>query len=145
MYEFLRGTPASRTPNRLVLEVAGVGYELVVPAGAAFPDAAPLVVWTHLAVREDAHTLYGFPDRATRDLFRLLLRVKQVGPGVAIAILSGLSRADLLAAIRDEDAARLMQVKGVGRKTAEQVLLDLRDRIGDHLVELAPAAAPRAG
>ena len=82
-----------------------------------------------LAVRDDAHTLYGFGDMETRDLFRTLLKVKGVGPGMALAVLSGLDRRELCEAIAREDVARLTAIKGVGKKTAEQILLDLRDRV----------------
>lgn len=128
MYEFLQGTVASRTPARLVLDVQGVGYDLAVPIGSNFGDERQLRVWTHLVVREDAHTLYGFPDRDSRELFRLLLSVRGIGPGIALGILSGLTREELVRAILDEDVKRLTKLKGVGKKTAEQILLDLRDK-----------------
>ncbi|QDU67969.1 Holliday junction branch migration protein RuvA [Engelhardtia mirabilis] len=129
MYEFLRGRCARRSPARLVLDVNGVGYDLVVPAGARFADEDPLQVWTHLAVREDAHVLYGFPEQSWRDLFRLLLKVKKVGPSMAIALLSGMEPEELVECIRAGDALRLTRVKGVGRKTADQILLDLSDQL----------------
>ncbi len=143
MYEFLQGEPAGRTPGRLVLQTAaGIGFDLAVPTGASFGDQLPLRVWTHLVVREDAHTLYGFPDRPTRQLFRLLLKVKKVGPGVALALLSGLRPEELLQALRDGDAVALTRVKGIGKKTAEQILLDLSDRVAEMAAELPRAAAP---
>ena len=130
MYEYLEGLVASRGAARLVLDVGGVGYELAVPVGASFAasNGAALRVWTHLVVREDAHLLYGFPDAGTRDLFRALLTVSGVGPRVALGVLSGLPREELLAAILAGDLARLTAVRGVGKKTAEQILLDLRDK-----------------
>ena len=129
MYEYLEGRPAAdRHPARLVLDVGGVGYDLAVPIGAPFGTGERVRVWTHLVVREDAHLLYGFPDRAMRNLFRLLLTVRGVGPGIALGVLSGLSRDELIAAIVADDAARLTGLKGVGKKTAEQILLDLRDK-----------------
>ena len=137
MYEFFRGRVAARTPARLVLDVNGVGYELVVPAGSNFPTEGESTVWAHLAVREDAHALYGFPDRETRDLFRLLLRVKGVGPTMGLSLLSGMRPSELVAAIVDEDVPALTRVKGVGRKTAEQILLDLRDKVGTFEIEPA--------
>jgi Holliday junction DNA helicase RuvA len=85
-------------------------------------------VWTHLVVRDDAHLLYGFPDPRMREVFRLLLQVRGVGPGLAQAILSTLPGDELLAAITAGDAGALTRIKGVGKKTAEQILLDLRDR-----------------
>ena len=151
MYEFLDGEVVARSAGRLVLAVGGVGYDLRVPVGDRFDPTPgePLRVYTHLAVREDAHTLYGFAESSSRELFRLLLKVKKVGPGVALAILSSMRREELLAAIRDGDAAQLTRCKGVGRKTAEQILLDLSDRIGELAGQVAPArpvgAKPAAG
>ncbi len=127
MFEYLEGEVAGRTPARLVLDVHGVGYELAVPLSAVFP-AKRARVWTHFVVREDAQTLYGFPDRAARDLFRVLLTVRGVGPAMGLAILSGLTRGELIAAVVQEDYKALMRVKGIGRKTADQVLLDLRGK-----------------
>ena len=138
MYDYFRGRVAARTPARLVLDVAGVGYDLVVPAGSSFAAEGETTVWAHLAVREDAHSLYGFADRESRDLFRLLLRVKGVGPTMALSLLSGLRPSEVVAAIVDEDVPSLTRVKGVGRKTAEQILLDLRDKVGTF--EIEPAA-----
>ena len=142
MYEFLEGKLISRSPGRLVLLVQGVGYDLHVPLGEPFeaPAEQPLRVFTHLAVREDAHTLYGFGESASRELFRLLLKVKKVGPAMALAILSGMRRDELLEAIGAGDAASLTRIKGVGRKTAEQILLDLSDRIGELAGQVAPPA-----
>ena len=128
MYEFLQGTVASRTPARLVLDVGGVGYDLAVPIGSQFGTDSELRVYTHLVVREDAHTLYGFQDRDSRELFRLLLSVRGIGPGIALGILSGLTREELVRAILEDDVKRLTELKGVGKKTAEQSLLDLRDK-----------------
>ena len=128
MYEYFEGTVSARYATRLVLDVGGVGYDLAVPIGAHFGEGSKTRVWAHLVVREDAQLLYGFPDRDTRDLFRLLLSVRGVGPGVALALLSGLEVDALVAAIVAGDSAALTRVKGVGKKTAEQILLDLRDK-----------------
>ena len=128
MYDYLAGTVIERSLSRLVVEVGGVGFELAVPLGAEFTEGAATRVFTHLVVREDAWRLFGFEDRAGRDLFRLLLSVRGVGPAMALGLLSGMARADLLAAIRGQKSAPLTNVKGVGRKTAEQILLDLRDK-----------------
>lgn len=140
MYEYLEGRVAGRAAARLVLDVGGVGYDLAVPLGARFEGDGGVRVWTHLVVRDDAHLLYGFPDVGSRDLFRTLLSVNGVGPRVALGILSGLERDDLVAAILDGDRARLLAIKGVGKKTADQILLDLRDKAS----ALAAAAGPRA-
>lgn len=128
MFEYLEGEVAGRAPTRVVLDVGGVGYDLLVPVGSHVPAEGRCRVWTHLVVRETAHTLYGFGERRERDLFRLLLEVRGVGPAMALAILSGLGAEALLDAILGGDSAALSRAKGVGRKTAEQILLDLADK-----------------
>jgi Holliday junction DNA helicase RuvA len=128
VYEFLEGNVAGRSPARLVLDVAGVGYVLSVPLSATFPAKGRARVWTHLVVREDAHTLYGFPERSTRDLFRVLLGVRGVGPIAALALLSGLTPDELVTAVLLDDLKTLTRVKGIGTKTGQQILLDLRDK-----------------
>jgi len=128
VYDYLEGQIAARTAARLVLDVGGVGYDLAVPLGAGFEATGPAKVWTHFVVREDSQQLFGFRDPATRDLFRALLTVNGVGPRVALGVLSGLPRDELLAAIWGNDLAKLTAIKGVGKKTAEQILLDLRDK-----------------
>jgi Holliday junction DNA helicase RuvA len=128
VYDYLEGQIAARTAARLVLDVGGVGFDLAVPLGAGFEAEGPAKVWTHFVVREDSHQLFGFRDAGTRDLFRALLTVNGVGPRVALGVLSGLPRDELLAAILSADLARLTAIKGVGKKTAEQILLDLRDK-----------------
>lgn len=140
MYDFLEGQVAGRSASRLVLDVGGVGYEILVPPTASFAASGRMRVYTHLVVREDAHQLFGFPDASTRDVFRALLTVSGVGPKVALAVLSGLTREELLAALLAGDVAKLTGVRGVGRRTAEQILLDLRDKaLG---LQGATAAAP---
>ncbi|MEM8714148.1 MAG: Holliday junction branch migration protein RuvA, partial [Planctomycetota bacterium] len=128
----------------------GVGYELLAPLGAAFPAKGERAkVFAHLVVREDSQTLYGFPRREDRDLFRILLRVRGVGPSMALAILSGLSPDDLTQAVLHEDLKALTRIKGVGKKTAEQILLDLRDKTGllaavsGDVKPTSPAAQPQ--
>jgi Holliday junction DNA helicase RuvA len=150
MYEYLEGRLFERTAARLVLDVGGVGFDLHVPLGLPFPAAEPLRVWTHLSVREDAHTLYGFPSRETRDLFRTLLVVRGVGPAMALAILSTLTPAELIGAIAAGETRSLVAVKGVGKKTAQQILLDLKDRLGSFAAlsgqaPVQPAAAADDG
>lgn len=134
MYEYLEGRVGERGAARLVLDVGGVGYELLVPLGADFGGpGAEARAWTHLAVREDAHVLYGFADRESRELFRLLLRAKGVGPGLALGVLSGLSRRELLEAIAGGDVGPLVRIKGLGRRRAEQILLDLGEKAAELL------------
>ncbi len=143
MYDFLDGEVAGRSAARVVLDVRGVGFEVLVPPGASFPSSGRLRLWTHLVVREDSHSLYGFRDEATRDMFRALLGVTGVGPKVALAVLSGLSSDELVAAVVAGDAKRLTKVKGVGQKTAEQILLDLRGKAA-MLAGSGSAQAPAA-
>jgi Holliday junction DNA helicase RuvA len=129
MFEYLQGTISARGATHITLEVNGVGYWILTPLGSKFPEVgAQALAWVHFAVREDAQTLYGFDRREHRDLFRELLRVKGVGPSMGLALLSGLPPAELVAAIASADLASMMRIKGVGKKTAEQILLDLRER-----------------
>lgn len=128
VYEYFEGEVAQHSATRLVVDVGGIGYELFVPLGHAWPVGARARVWAHLAVREDAHLLYGFPDRSTRDLFRQLLTVSGVGPRLALGLLSGMPRLELLAALAREDRARLVALKGIGKKTVDQLLLALGDK-----------------
>lgn len=130
MYEYIEGRLSMRAAARLVLDVGGVGYDLLVPVGARFGDQETCRAYVHLVVRDDAHILFGFPDVELRDLFRTLLKVRGVGPTMALGILSSLPGDELVAAIQGGDRARLCSVKGVGKKTAEQILLDLGDKIG---------------
>ncbi len=132
MYEYLEGRLVSRRPARIVLDVDGVGYDIAVPVGADFRaregQRERVRVWTHLVVRDDAHLLFGFSTSEQRELFRLLLSVRGIGPLLALAVLSTLSKERLLEAIASEDLGALTSVRGIGRKTAEQILLDLRDK-----------------
>ena len=141
MYEYLEGRLERRGPARVVVDVGGVGYDLAVPVGAVFDDTPPVRVWTHLVVREDAQDLYGFPDARMRDGFRSLLAVRGVGPAVALGILSGLTVDRLLEAILGDDPEPLVAVRGVGRKTAQQILLDLRDKAPRLAAEAQPTRA----
>ena len=141
MYEFIAGTIEARSATSVVIAAAGVGYELLAPLGAPF--AAPgetAKVYVHLVVREDAQTLYGFPTRDDRDLFRILLRVRGVGPSMALGVLSGMSAAEIAGAVTRDDLKAFTGIKGVGKKTAEQILLDLRDKSG-LLASVAGAAS----
>lgn len=135
MFDYFEGRLVTRRPTSVVVDVGGIGYELAVPLGVDFAPVASAAssdervrVWAHLAVREDAQDLYGFASPSQRELFRLLLKVRGVGPGLALAVLSSLPGGELLEAIAAGDVAALTRVKGVGKKTAEQILLDLRDR-----------------
>ena len=129
----LRGRPVARTPDGLVLDVGGVGYLVqATPAALRKADgAAETTILTYLNVREDALQLFGFADAGERDLFVQLLTVNGVGPKVALAIVSGSPAADLRRAIALQDAARFQAIPGIGKKTAERIVLELKERLGD--------------
>jgi Holliday junction DNA helicase RuvA len=129
VYEFLEGLIVTRKATGLVLEVGGVGYSLATPLGSRLPDVGTTArVHVHLVVRDDAHVLFGFGSREERDLFRLLLKVRGIGPSMGLALLSALNRTEIVQALLNRDAAPFTRAKGVGRKTAEQIVLDLADR-----------------
>jgi holliday junction DNA helicase RuvA len=125
----LRGTVVARTPDGLVLDVKGVGY-LVQATPRSAQGGGEVVVETYLHVREDALQLYGFADAAERELFVQLLSVNGVGPKVALAIVSGSPAAELRRAIAREDAARFQAIPGIGKKTAERIVLELKEKLG---------------
>jgi Holliday junction DNA helicase RuvA len=137
----LRGRPVAATAEGLVLDVAGVGYLVAAtPSALAKARAAEeITVETYLHVREDALQLYGFADRAERELFVQLLTVNGVGPKVALAIVSGSPAEELRRAIVREDAARFQAIPGIGRKTAERIVLELKEKLGTGLVEAVAA------
>jgi Holliday junction DNA helicase RuvA len=142
----LRGTPAGRSPDGLVLDVNGVGYLLAATPGAlrAAEAGGEVTVETYLHVREDALQLYGFADAAERRLFLQLLTVAGIGPKVALAIVSGSPAADLRRAIVTQDAARFQAIPGVGKKTAERIVLELREKLADEPVPIAATAGGSA-
>ncbi len=138
----LTGRLAAKTPPQVLLDVGGVGYEVDVPMSTFFNLPAlgePVVLLTHLVVREDAHLLYGFLTEGERGTFRELVKISGVGPRTALAILSGLSVAELAAAVGRQDSARLVKVPGIGKKTAERLLLELKGKLGPELA-LPPGA-----
>jgi Holliday junction DNA helicase RuvA len=117
---------------QVVISCNGVGYEIDVPMSTFYPlprTGEEVTLLTHLVVREDAHLLYGFLTAAERGTFRQLLKISGVGPKVALSVLSGLSVEDLSAAVASEDAARLTKIPGIGKKTAERLVLELRDKL----------------
>ena len=127
----LTGILLAKQPPALLLDVQGVGYELEAPMATFYelPDeGSSLTLLTHIVVREDAQLLFGFSSLQQRDLFRMLLRVSGIGPRVALAILSGLSVQEFSRCINSDNVARLIKVPGIGRKTAERVILELRDK-----------------
>jgi holliday junction DNA helicase RuvA len=128
----LRGRIAAKTPPQLMIDVGGVGYELEAPMSTFFHLPAvgqEVSLLTHLVVREDAQMLYGFATQEERRLFRNLLKVSGVGPKIALALLSGISVEAFAQCILNEDVGALMRVPGIGRKTAERLFVEMRDRI----------------
>jgi Holliday junction DNA helicase RuvA len=142
----LEGVLAEKSPDAVVLDVHGVGYELRVPLSTFFdlPDEGKLVrLRVHTHVREDAFQLFGFGTELERALFRLLLGASGVGPKLALAIVSGLPVDKLVAALRAGNLAALVGIPGVGKKTAERIIVELRDRVGAIDVSAESASAPR--
>lgn len=134
MIAFLSGTLAAALPTQVLIDVGGVGYEVIIPLSSydRLPQPGQAVrLLTHLQVREDAHILYGFTSEAERDLFRLLLNhVSGVGPKLALAVLSGMSVPSFKGAVVAGDTAAIARIKGLGKKTAERIVLELRDKVG---------------
>jgi Holliday junction DNA helicase RuvA len=144
----LQGVLLRKEPPALMLDVGGVGYELEAPMTTFYELPAVgerVTLYTHLVVREDAHLLYGFVREAQRRLFRELLKVNGVGPRVALAVLSGLSDEEFSRCVAQEDIARLTKVPGIGRKTAERLVIEMRDKLPKDIpLPASTAAGPAA-
>jgi len=141
----IQGVLLEKNPPQLLIDCAGVGYELEVPMSTFYglPGIGQRVtLLTHLVVREDAHLLYGFGTESERRAFRQLLRISGVGARTALAVLSGMSVAELAEAVTLQETGRLTRVPGIGKKTAERLLLELKDKLGAELA--APLAVNRA-
>ena len=132
MYEFIKGTVADINPARVVVEAGGVGYFINISLNtySKLNGKNEVRIYTHLAVREDAHILYGFAENNERDLFRNLISVNGVGAATAIMTLSSLSYEDIIAAVATENITVLKGVKGIGIKTAQRIVIDLKDKLG---------------
>ncbi len=134
MITFLHGKLINALPTQAIIDVGGVGYEVFIPLSSydKLPPAGQVVrILTHLHVREDAHILYGFMTPAERDLFRLLVNnVSGIGPKLALAVLSGMSVSNFKAAVVNSDVASLSKISGLGKKTAERIVLELKDKLG---------------
>ena len=132
MIGFLRGRLTAKQPPQLVIDVAGVGYEVEAPLPVFYdlpPTGSEITLFTQLIVREDAHILFGFRSERERRLFRELLKVSNVGPKLALALLSGMTVDNFLRCIESEDVDSLVRIPGVGRKTAERLVVEMRDRV----------------
>ncbi len=139
----LRGEIVYKQAPRLMVDVNGVGYELDAPMSTFYdlPEPGqPVVLFTHLAIRDDAHVLYGFARDSERSMFRALLKVSGVGAKVALAILSGMSTDAFARAVQTDDTAALVRLPGIGKKTAERLIVEMRDRL-EKLDIVAPIAS----
>ena len=144
MIGFLRGVLVAKKPPSLLVDVRGVGYEVDAPMSTFYglPEVgAEIILYTHLAIREDAHSLFGFISETERTLFRTLIKVNGVGARLALGILSGLSAEEFHRCVEYQDTARLVRLPGVGKKTAERLIIELRDR----MPELGSVRLPGAG
>ena len=140
MIAYVRGLLVEKNPARIVVESQGIGYDIFIPLSsheALGEPGSEVRVLTHLHVREDGVQLFGFATEAERNLFRLLISVSGIGPRSAVAILSGIPVADFREAVRNNDIAALTRAPGVGRKTAERLVLELRDKLGGPETETA--------
>lgn len=143
MIGFLRGRIAAKHPPLLVMDVSGVGYEVEAPMSTFYglPSVgAEATLHTHLVVREDAHILFGFGTERERSLFRELIKVSNVGPRIALAILSGVSVEDFHRCVEAEDITSLVRIPGIGRKTAERLVIEMRDKL-----KAMPGPTPATG
>ena len=132
MIAHLRGHILEKYPNRIVIDVNGVGYDVFVPLSTFYglgEPGADIALRTHTHVREDALVLYGFATRLEQDLFERLIGVSGIGPKLALAVLSGIEPIELIRAIERSDVARLTAIPGVGKKTSERIVLELKDRL----------------
>src|SRR5262249_10602805 len=139
----LTGRLASKAPDHVVLDVGGVGYLVHIPLSTFYelPEAeSPASLWIHTHVREDALSLYGFLTERERSLFLLLMSVAGIGPRVALTVLSGIPPFELVAALRAQDVRRLVAIPGVGKKTAERMVLELAEKVAGFAAEAVPGA-----
>ena len=138
----LTGTLLEKNPPQVLIDVHGVGYEVDVPMSTFYNQPGigeKVVLLTHFVVREDGHYLFGFASEAERFAFRQLIKISGIGARMALAVLSGLSVNDLAQAIARQEAGRLVKVPGIGKKTAERLLLELKGKLADALPNTAPA------
>jgi Holliday junction DNA helicase RuvA len=148
----VRGVVLEKRPPLVVIDVNGLGYEIEAPMSTFYdlPALGEMVtLFTHFAVKEDAHSLYGFSSERERTLFRSLIKVSGVGPRMALTVLSGIRAEDFIRCVEHQDAGTLTRLPGIGKKTAERLLMEMRDRIQDlfaaPVLRGAPAALAAAG
>ena len=139
----LRGTLLEKTAPEILIECGGIGYEVTMPMTSIYALPAleqEAVIYTHFVVREDAQLLYGFANKVERKLFRLLIKVNGVGPKLALAILSGMSADQFVSCVAHDDVSTIVKIPGVGKKTAERLLVEMRDRLKDWQSDLLTPA-----
>ena len=131
MITHLKGKLVEKNPNNIIIDCNGLGYILTISLQtfSNIPDQENITLFTHLAIREDAHILYGFSDKMEREIFKLLISVSGVGPSTAITMLSSMNSQEIQNAIGSEDVEKIKSVKGIGLKTAQRVIVDLKDKI----------------
>ncbi|CAA0081447.1 Holliday junction ATP-dependent DNA helicase RuvA [BD1-7 clade bacterium] len=146
MIGWLKGELLEKHAPELLINVNGVGYEVLAPMTTFFalPDAGMVELHTHFVVREDAQQLYGFASKDERRLFRTLIKVNGVGPKLALAILSSMDAPGFVACVQHDDVQALVKIPGVGKKTAERLLVEMRDRLKDWFMEGDATLAPTA-
>lgn len=142
MYEFIEGRLESVSPTHVVLLTGGVGYLMLISLNAyeKLKDKKEARIWTHLAIKEDAHTLFGFAELSEREMFRQLIQVNGIGASTARMVLSSMSGSDLADAILSGNAALLKSVKGIGPKAAQRIIVELQDKVGK--LNLSPGLFP---
>jgi Holliday junction DNA helicase RuvA len=148
MIASLRGRLGEKQPNRIILEVGGVGYDVAVPLSTFYTlgdSGAEVVLRVHTHVREDTLALYGFATLLELQIFERLIGISGIGPKLALAVLSGIDVADLVRAVQGGDVARLTAIPGVGKKTAERIGLELKDKLPPQLAAEVAAQADREG
>ena len=139
----LAGTLIQKQPPLIVIDIGGVGYEVEAPLSVFYdlPEIGkPVVILTHLSIKDDAHTLYGFSNDSQRTLFRQLLKISGIGAKLALTILSGVTGDELAGYVAENDAASLTRLPGIGKKTAERIIIELRDKL-----DVIPIGAATAG
>ena len=142
----IHGTLLQKEPPAMLVDVGGIGYELEAPMTTFYDlpsTGSEVTLYTHLVVREDAHLLFGFSRASQRSLFRSLLKVNGIGPRVALAILSGMNENEFALCVSNEDIARITKVPGIGKKTAERLIVEMRDKVeaGDVVLRAGSSAA----
>jgi len=141
----LSGQILEKQPPELLIDVNGVGYEVSAPMSTfyALPDVGEkVIIHTHMVVREDAQLLYGFATQSERTLFRILIKINGVGPKLALTILSGITADEFIRCIHDNDAAALVRLPGIGKKTAERLIVELRDKVGAEAEQSDTTSSP---